>query len=90
MSVIARQFARPHGPLGSLIGHGMARRNGEYSRWVMQQVGECCPDPGTIAELAPGPGVGLQEALGRFRGARVLGYRSLAGNALAVQATQPG
>jgi len=51
----------------------MARRNAAFSRWVMQQVGECCPDPGKVAELGPGPGVGLQEALGRFRGARVWG-----------------
>ncbi len=73
MSVIARQFARPHGPLGRLIGRGMARRNAAFSLWVMQQVGEHCPDPGKIAELGPGPGVGLQEALRRFRGARVWG-----------------
>lgn len=73
MSVIARQFGRPHGPLGRLIGRGMARRNAEFSRWVMQQAGEHCPDPGKIAELGPGPGVGLQEALRRFRGARVWG-----------------
>lgn len=73
MAVIARQFARPHGPLGRLIGRGMARRNAEFSRWVMQQAGERCPDAGKIAELGAGPGVGLREALQRFGGARVWG-----------------
>src|SRR6266581_3542334 len=73
MSVIAGQFARPHGPLGKLIGLGMARRNAAFSRWVMQQVGEHCPDPGKIAELGPGPGIGLQEALRQFGAARVWG-----------------
>src|SRR6266699_4273170 len=73
MSVIAGQFARPHGPLGKLIGLGMARRNAALSRWVMQQVGEHCPDPGKIAELGPGPGIGLQEALRQFGAARVWG-----------------
>ncbi len=73
MSVIAGQFARPHGPLGKLIGRGMARRNAAFSRWVMQQVGEHCPDPGKIAELGPGPGIGLQEALRQFGAARVWG-----------------
>jgi trans-aconitate methyltransferase len=74
MSIIARQFAHPHGLLGRVIGHGMARRNAEFSRWVMQEVSEHYPDDlEKIAELGPGPGVGLQEALRRFRGARVWG-----------------
>ena len=34
---------------------------------------EHCPDPGKIAELGPGPGVGLQEAPRRFVGARMWG-----------------
>src|SRR6266567_3059807 len=74
MSVIARQFARPHGPLGRLIGRGMARRNAEFSRWVIKEVGEHRQgDLTRIAELGPGPGVGLQEALRRFGEAQVWG-----------------
>jgi trans-aconitate methyltransferase len=74
VSIIARQFGRPHGPLGRLIGRGMARSNAEFSRWVMQQVSEHYQgDPGRIAELGPGPGIGLQEALQRFGAASVWG-----------------
>jgi len=74
VSIIARQFAHPHGLLGRVLGQGMARLNAEFSRWVIQEVGEHCQgDLETIAELGPGPGVGLQEALRRFRGAQVWG-----------------
>jgi len=74
VSIIARQFAHPHGLLGRVIGHGMARRNAEFSRWVIQQAGEHGHDGlARIAELGPGPGIGLQEALRRFPGARVWG-----------------
>jgi SAM-dependent methyltransferase len=74
VSIIAGQFAHPHGLLGRVIGQGMARRNAEFSRWVMQEAGEHCQgDLQKIAELGPGPGVGLQEALRRFRSARVWG-----------------
>ena len=69
-----RPVRTSHGLLGRLIGQSMARRNAEFSRWVMQQVGEHCQgDLDKIAELGPGPGRGLQEALRRFRGARVWG-----------------
>ncbi len=74
MSVIASQFARPHGLLGKLIGRGMARGNAELSRWVVQQVGEhAAGDTAKIAEIGPGPGIGLQETLRRFPDARVWG-----------------
>ncbi len=74
VSIIARQFARPHGLLGRLIGHGMARANAEFSRWVMQEISEHYQhDLRRIAELGPGPGVGLEEALRRFRCARIWG-----------------
>jgi SAM-dependent methyltransferase len=74
VTIIAQQFGRPHGPLGRLIGRGMARSNADFSRWVMQQVSEHYEgDPGRIAELGPGPGVGLEETLRRFATARVWG-----------------
>jgi len=74
VSIIARQFAHPHGLLGRVIGQGMARLNAEFSRWVIQQAGEHGHDGlARIAELGPGPGIGLQEALRRFPGARVWG-----------------
>jgi len=74
VSVIARQFARPRGLLGKLIGRGMARGNAELSRWVVQQVGEhAIGDTARIAEIGPGPGIGLRETLRRFPDARVWG-----------------
>jgi len=32
VSIIARQFAHPHGLLGRVLGQGMARLNAEFSR----------------------------------------------------------
>ena len=74
MSVIARQFARPRGLLGRLIGHGMARGNGEFNRWLVREVeASCGPNALRIVELGPGPGIGLQEILRAFPEARVWG-----------------
>lgn len=74
MSIIARQFGRPHGPLGRLIGRGMARANAPFSRWVTQEISENHQgNVEKIAELGPGPGIGLEETLRRFPGARVWG-----------------
>lgn len=74
MAIIARQFGRPRGPLGRLIGHGMGRANAGFSRWVIEQIAEHYR--GTtdqIAELGPGPGIGLEAALRQFPQARVWG-----------------
>ena len=74
MAIIARQFGRPHGPLGRLTGTVMARTNAAFSRWVMQQIAEHPPgSTGRIAELGPGPGIGLEAALRLFPQARVWG-----------------
>ena len=72
MAIIARQLGRPRGPLGRLIGHGMARANGDLSRWVTEQIAEHYhASTGRIAELGPGPGIGLEAALRMFPQARV-------------------
>jgi trans-aconitate methyltransferase len=74
MTIIARQFSRPRGPLGRLIGFGMARANGEFSRWAVQQVnGSHEGEAERIAELGPGPGVGLEALLRQFPQTRVWG-----------------
>ncbi len=74
MAIIARQFGRPRGPLGRLIGHGMARANGDFSRWVIEQIADHYQgSTGRIAELGPGPGTGLEAALRMFPQARVWG-----------------
>ena len=67
MAIIARQFGRPHGPLGILTGTVMARANAGFGRWVIQQIaGHYRGSPGRLAELGPGPGIALQEALRMF------------------------
>ncbi len=74
MSVIARQFGRPRGLLGRVIGRGMARSNADFYRWLVHEIsGLGLSDIGRIVELGPGPGVGLQEALRAFPEARFWG-----------------
>ena len=59
MAMIARQFARPRGPLGRLIGRGMARRNADFSKWVVGEIRNDCPSDEEIRidELDPGQSV---------------------------------
>jgi SAM-dependent methyltransferase len=73
MSMFARQFGRPRGLLGWLVGRAMARGNGSFNRWFVQEVKELSGDARRIVELGPGPGVGLQEVLRTFPEARVWG-----------------
>lgn len=74
MTIITRQLSRPRGPLGRLIGFGLARGNGDFNRWMVQQVnGKVDGEVGRIAELGPGPGVGLEALLRQFPQARVWG-----------------
>jgi SAM-dependent methyltransferase len=44
MSIVGRQFGRPHGLLGRLVGRAMARGNAHLNEWVIQQVRERCGD----------------------------------------------
>ncbi len=74
MAMSARQFGRPHGPLGRLIGRGMARRNSDFSRGVVGEVRkERADEQQRIVELGPGPGIGLHETLKLFARAQVWG-----------------
>jgi SAM-dependent methyltransferase len=74
VAFIAQHFGHPRGPLGRVIGQGMARANADFSRWVIQQVaGYCGGSIGRIAELGPGPGTGLAAALLQFPQAQVWG-----------------
>lgn len=74
MSVVARQFGRPRGLLGRVIGRGMARGNADFNRWFVQEIrGLGLADIGRIVELGPGPGIGLQETLRAFPEARLWG-----------------
>jgi trans-aconitate methyltransferase len=52
----------------------MVRGNGELSRWVVQQVrGSYEGEAGRVAELGPGPGIGLERLLAEFREAHAWG-----------------
>jgi trans-aconitate methyltransferase len=74
MAMIARQLSRPSGPLGRIIGRGMARRNADFSKWVVGEIRKECPgEEIRIVELGPGPGIGLQETLKLFPQAQVWG-----------------
>ncbi len=73
MTIITRQFRRPHGPLGRLVGRGMARGGGDFSRWVVRQIPAAHDGAERVLEIGPGPGVGLAALLERFPAARVWG-----------------
>ena len=71
---LAQQFGRPSGLLGALVGRGMAKGNADLSRWVVEQAGARLGDEvRRVAELGPGPGVGLELLLARFPDAKVWG-----------------
>jgi trans-aconitate methyltransferase len=74
MSMIASHFGRPRGLIGRLVGRLMARSNGDFNRWVVEELGKQYQDqPARIVELGPGPGVGLEAALRTYPSARIWG-----------------
>ena len=71
---LAQQFGRPSGLLGAIVGRGMARGNAALSQWVVEQAAaHHGPGVERVAELGPGPGVGLKALLAQFPDARVWG-----------------
>jgi trans-aconitate methyltransferase len=71
---LARQFGHPSGLLGVVVGRGMARGNAGFSRWVVHQARAHHGDmAGRVAELGPGPGIGLEALLAEFPDAQVWG-----------------
>jgi trans-aconitate methyltransferase len=74
MSMFASHFGHPRGLIGSLIGRGMARFNGDFNRWVVDELARQYKDqPDRVVELGPGPGVGLEALLHAFPKAHVWG-----------------
>jgi quercetin dioxygenase-like cupin family protein len=43
--MLARHFGRPRGLLGRLVGRLMARFNGDFNRWVVEELGQECKGP---------------------------------------------
>jgi trans-aconitate methyltransferase len=71
---LAQQFGRPSGLLGAIVGRGMARGNAALSRWVVEQAAaHHGPAVERVAELGPGPGIGLEALLAQFPDAHVWG-----------------
>lgn len=71
---LAQQFGHPSGLLGAVVGRVMAKGNAAHVRWVVEQAAAHSEPPvRRIAELGPGPGVGLQALLARFPEAQVWG-----------------
>ena len=68
---IARQFSRPTGMLGRLIGRGMARSNEREARWTVELLG-LQPDS-RVLEIGFGPGVAIQHAAERATRGHVSG-----------------
>lgn len=72
--MIASHFGRPRGPIGRLVGRLMAHSNGDFNRWVVDELEKQYRDqPARIVELGPGPGVGLEAALRTYPRARIWG-----------------
>jgi trans-aconitate methyltransferase len=71
---LAQQFGHPSGLLGRVVGRVMARGNAALSRWVVEQAAAHLDGPAArVAELGPGPGVGLATLLAELPDAQVWG-----------------
>ena len=68
---IARQFSRPTGLLGRVIGRGMARHNEREARWTVELLA-IEPDA-RVLEIGFGPGVAIQYAAERTTRGHVSG-----------------
>lgn len=71
---LAQQFGHPRGLLGAVVGRGMAKGNADLSRWVVHKAASFADGPVLrVAELGPGPGIGLEALLVHFEQAHVWG-----------------
>lgn len=71
---LAQQFGHPSGVLGAVVGRGMAKGNAALSHWVVDRAADHLGQaPERIAELGPGPGVGLEALLTKFPDTKVWG-----------------
>lgn len=71
---LAQQFGHPSGVLGAVVSRGMAKGNAALSHWVVDRAADHLGQaPERIAELGPGPGVGLEALLTKFPDTKVWG-----------------
>jgi SAM-dependent methyltransferase len=73
MGMMARQFARPAGPVGSVVTRLLARGNGGFNRWVIDELNSFLPAPDTVIELGCGPGIALEQLLATYPKAEIVG-----------------
>jgi hypothetical protein len=65
---VGRQFGHPRGALGRLVGRVMARGNGDFNLWIVDQISQLQADGlGRVVELGPGPGIARGESFTHFR-----------------------
>jgi len=73
MGLVGRQFGRPSGLPGKLVGGLMARGNRAFNVAVAERLPELAAGPKRIVEVGCGPGIGLGALLHRFPDAEVVG-----------------
>ena len=73
MGIFGRQFGRPSGPIGGLVGKLMARGNAPFNTALVHRLHQLYPNPTRIVEVGCGPGVGLSALLAGYPSAHVLG-----------------
>ncbi|HEY0572705.1 MAG TPA: class I SAM-dependent methyltransferase [Pseudonocardia sp.] len=73
MGLMGRQFGRPSGLPGRVVGGLMARGNRAFNVEVARRLTAPAAGAARIAEIGCGPGVGLAALLERFPDAEVLG-----------------
>jgi len=56
--IFGRQFGRPSGPIGGLVGKLMARGNAPFNTALVHRLHQLYPDPTRIVEVGCGPGTG--------------------------------
>ena len=70
---LARQFGAPSGLAGHVVTRLLARGNGQFNRWLVNEISTALPVPHTVIELGYGPGIALHEIVRRYPLARVTG-----------------
>jgi trans-aconitate methyltransferase len=73
MGIVGRQFGRPAGLLGRIVGGLMARGNGPFNTALVAKLHELHSGAARIADVGCGPGVGLAALLAQFPQAQVVG-----------------